>query len=115
MTAFRLISLPLQGAFELLLGLGLAVAPVALGVPSAGAIAAVLAGTLMIGMALAKAVESASVRAQYEADWALALALVGAGAGLGLAGEPVAMLAFGLAALVQLALNLVTRYSPTTS
>jgi hypothetical protein len=113
MTNFRLISLPVHGAYQLLLGLGLAAAPIALGAPIAAAVVAAVAGAVIVGLAFAKAVESAPVRAQYENDWALAFALLVAGAALGIAGEPAAMLVFAAAALAQLALNLVTRYSAT--
>ena len=113
MTVFRLISIPLNGAVELAIGLALATAPLALGASSTGAIAAVLAGAVMIGMAFAKAVESLPVRAQYEYDWTLVAVLVGGAILLAIAGQPIATLAFGIAALAQLVLNLVTRYSAT--
>jgi hypothetical protein len=113
MTAFRLISLPLHGAFEFVAGLALALTPFALGASPAAAVAAVAAGALMIGMALSKAAESVPVTTQYSYDWGLASGLVGGAAVLGLAGQPVAMLVLATAALVQLALNLVTRYSAT--
>jgi hypothetical protein len=111
MTAFRLISIPMNGAFELVAGLALAGLAVALGTPVEGAIAAAIAGAIMVGMAFAKAVESVPVRTQYDYDWGLAFALVGSAILLGLAGQPLAMLLFGVTALAQLALNLVTRYS----
>ena|SRR5689334_17344027 len=111
MTNFRLISLPVHGAYQLLLGLGLAAVPVAAGLPVSAALVAAVAGAVIVGLAFAKAVESVPVRAQYENDWALAFALVAAGVALGIAGQPVAMLIFAAAALGQLALNLVTRYS----
>ncbi len=111
MTAFRLISLPTHGALELVAGIALVGMAVALGIPVEGAIAAALAGAIMVGMAFAKAVESVPVRTQYDHDWGLAFALVGAAILLGIAGQPIAMLLFGVTALAQLGLNLVTRYS----
>lgn len=113
MTAFRLISLPLHGALEFVAGLALALTPFALGAGPAGVVAAVAAGALMIGMALSKATDSVPVGAQYGYDWGLTSGLVGGAAVLGIAGQPVAMLVFAVAALVQLTLNLVTRYSAT--
>jgi len=113
MTAFRLISLPLHGALEFVAGLALALTPFALGAGPAGVVAAVAVGALMIGMALSKATESVPVGAQYGYDWGLTTGLVGGAAVLGIAGQPIAMLVFAVAALVQLTLNLVTRYSAT--
>lgn len=113
MTAFRLISLPLHGALEFVAGLALALVPFAVGASPAGAVAAVAAGAVMVGMALSKAAESVPVTTQYRHDWSLATGLVAGGAILGIAGQPVAMLVFSTAALVQLTLNLVTRYSAT--
>ena len=111
MTAFRLISLPVHAAFELLAGFALMVLPVALGAPVAGSVAALAAGALLVGIALGKAVESLPVGVQHDTDWGLVFGLLGGAVLLGIAAESVATLAFAGAAAVQLALNLVTRYS----
>jgi hypothetical protein len=111
MTAFRLISLPVHAAFELLAGLALMGLPFALGAPVAGAVAGLVAGAIVVGVSLSKAVESVPVGVQHETDWGLVFGLLGGAIVLGIAGEQIATLVFAGAAAVQLALNLVTRYS----
>jgi hypothetical protein len=51
------------------------------------------------------------VRQQHDTDWGLVFGLLGGAIVLGIAGEPLATALFAGAALVQLSLNLVTRYS----
>jgi hypothetical protein len=111
MTAFRLISLPVHAAFELLAGFALMGLPVLLGVSAGGSVAAFVAGAIVVGVALGKAVESVPVRRQHDTDWGLVFGLLGSALVIGVAGEPVAMLVLAGGALVQLSLNLVTRYS----
>jgi hypothetical protein len=111
MTAFRLISLPVHAAFELLAGLALMALPIALGAPVTGTIAAFVAGTIVVGVALGKAVESVPVGVQHETDWGLVFGLLGGALILGIAGEAIATLVFAGAAAAQLALNVITRYS----
>jgi uncharacterized membrane protein len=111
MTAFRLISLPVHAAFELAAGFALMALPLVLGVSVAGSIASFAAGAIVVGVALGKAVESVPVRRQHDTDWGLVFGLLGGALVLAFAGEVVATLVFAGAALVQLVLNLVTRYS----
>ena len=113
MTALRLIPLPIHAALEMTAGLALMAAPFALGLSPAGMVAAVVLGALVVGLAL-QSVDAGSrplpVAAHYAADYGLALGL-GAAAVLLATTDDAAALVFGAAALVQLTLNLVTRYS----
>ena len=111
MIAFRLISLPVHAAFELAAGLALMALPLMLGVSVGGSVAAFIAGAIVVGVALGKAVESVPVRQQRDTDWGLVFGLLGGALVLAVAGEIVATLVFAGAAFVQLALNVVTRYS----
>ena len=111
MTAFRLISLPTHAAIELLAGFALMALPLVLGASVAGSAAAFIAGAILVGVAFGKAVESVPVRRQHDTDWGIVFGLLGAALVLGIGGEPIAMLVFTGAAVVQLSLNLVTRYS----
>ena len=114
MTALRLISLPTHAALELATGLGLMVAPFALGFSTAGIVAAVVIGALVAGLALSAATPEGNtipISAHWTFDQALALGLLGSGAVIGLAGDHVAGVSFAIAALIQVTLNLTTRYS----
>lgn len=111
MTAFRLISLPVHAAFELVAGLALMLVPIALGASATGSIAGLIAGAIVVGISLAKAVESVPVGVQHETDWGLVFGLLGGALVLGITGEEIATLVFAGAAAVQFALNIVTRYS----
>jgi hypothetical protein len=114
MTAFRLISLPAHGAFELAVGLGLMAAPFLLGFGGAGTLVAVVVGALVVGLALNAAVADSGavdIAAHYAYDLGLAAGLMGAGVVLAIAGDATAALVFLGAAAAQLALNATTRYS----
>ena len=114
MTVFRLFSLPLHGALELLIGLATMAAPFALGFGPAGTVVAVVVGALVVGLALSAAVaESGTVdiAAHYAYDLGLAIGLVGAGVVFAFAGDTAAAVWFLSASAAQLALNLTTRYS----
>ena len=112
MTALRLISLPTHAALELATGLGLMVAPFALGFSTAGIVAAVAIGALVAGLAAATPEgNTIPISAHWTFDQALALGLLGSAAVIGLAGDHVAAVTFAIAALIQVALNLTTRYS----
>ena len=115
MTATRLISLPVHGALELLAGVALMGLPFALGADPTGAIAAVVAGTIMVGLALNKTADGTTmnIAVQYAYDWGLAMGLLGAALVVGLADEPLGALLLSVAALTQVVLNLITRYSAT--
>jgi SPW repeat len=114
MTAFRLISLPAHGALELLLGLALMASPFVLGFGTAGTLAAVVVGALVVGLALSAAVsdtEGVDIAAHYAYDVGLALGLLGAGVALAVSGDGPAAFVFVAGAIAQLALNSTTRYT----
>lgn len=114
MTVLRLISFPTHAALELTTGLGLMVAPFALGFSAAGLVAAVTIGALIAGLALSAATSEHSgvpISAHWAFDQALALGLLGSAAVIAIAGDRVAAITFAVAALAQLALTVTTRYS----
>jgi hypothetical protein len=114
MTAFRLLSLPTHGAFELLLGMALMGSPFALGFGGAGTIAALGIGAVVIGLALGAAIADSGtidVVAHRAYDTGLSLGLAGAAVALAVAGDPPAAFAFMTAALASLVLNASTRYT----
>ncbi len=112
MTALRPISLPLHAALEMLAGMALMLLPFALGLSTAGMLAGVLVGALVVGLALQTldVGRPTSVSAHHAADLGVAMGLAGAAVVFGAAGDQASFL-FGGAALVQLALNLTTRYT----
>lgn len=110
MTAFRLISLPTHGLFEMILGMALMAAPFALGFGPAGTLVAFALGVLVVGMALG-ASDSLPVATHFAIDQALvALSLAGA-LFLALSGDKAAAAVFLAAAIGLLTLNSITRYS----
>ena len=114
MSALRLFSLPTHAVLELLGGLALMAAPFALGLSAAAMVTAVLLGALVAGLALQSLDigygRPVAISAHFAADYGIALGL--AGAAVVLAGtDTAATLLFGAAAVMQLTLNLVTRYS----
>ena len=117
MTALRLISYPLHGALEMLLGFTVMAAPVALGLSPAAAISGVVIGAVLVGLSLSSTDTGHSGRngmtlsAHHAFDYGLVTGLLGAAAILGSTGDTVALLVFLGAAAIQLALNLTTRYS----
>jgi hypothetical protein len=113
MTAFRLISIGLHGALELVVGVALLVAPFALGFGPAATVASVAVGALVVGLALGAATldEGGSVSSHYAYDWGAVLGLALGGVILALAGSAIAGLTFAGAALAMTALALITRYS----
>lgn len=115
MTAFRLISLPLHGALELLVGLALMAAPFLLGFETAGMVSGVAIGALVVGLAFGAANATTDgrfdVAAHFAFDLGLVAGLLGAGLALALGGDPVAGITFIAAATASLALNATTRYS----
>lgn len=110
MTASRPISLPLHGAFELLVGLLALVAPFALGFTPAGAAVSILIGVCAVGLAL-DATQTERVSAHHAFDYGLAFGAVLVALPLALAGDGAAALSVGAIGLLQLALNSATRYS----
>jgi hypothetical protein len=117
MTALRLISLPVHGALEMLVGLFIMAAPVMLGLSPAAAVIGVVVGALIVGLALTSTgaeIDGRSalpIATHHAFDYGLVTGLAGAAVILGIAGDRPAAALFGSAALAQLALNVTTRYS----
>ena len=113
MTAFRAISLSAHGAVEIALGLATMVAPFVLGFGTAGGIAALLIGLVIVGSALTTVdMRSINVGAHYALDHVMAPAILLAALGLGiLAGDRHATAYLAAVAVVQLGLNATTRYT----
>jgi len=115
MTALRLISLPVHGALEMLVGFLLMAAPVALGLSTAAGVVGILVGTVIVGLALTSTETSGrgtmTIAAHHAFDHGLVTGLLGTAAVLGLAGDKVAAVLFAVAALLQFSLSLTTRYS----
>ncbi|WP_372789371.1 hypothetical protein [Paraconexibacter sp.] len=116
MTAFRLIPFHTHGALELLVGLVTLVAPFALGFTAAGTVVAVAVGATLVGLALGSTTDergapAVSIATHHAVDYGLALGLGGAAIVLSVAGDLIAGVTLVLLALVQLLLNLSTRYT----
>ena len=111
MTALRPISLPLHGAFELLLGMLALLAPFALGFTLPGAVVSLLIGVCIVGLALDAAQQPAQVSAHQAFDYGIAFAAVLVAIPLALAGDAAAALFLGALGLTQLGLDAATRYS----
>jgi hypothetical protein len=117
MTTLRLISLPVHGALEMLVGFFLMAAPVALGLSTAAAVFGVVVGALIVGLALSSTGTEAegrttmTVSTHHAFDYGLVTGLLGAAAILGFSGDRIAAVLFAATALAQLALNVTTRYS----
>ena len=116
MTAIRLIPLPLHGAFQMAAGLATMVAPFVLGFEPAATLIGFVVGAVLVGVALASVTDergqlSVHISTLHAADYGLAIGLLGAAAIVALDGDQVAGLTFGALACLQLALNLMTRYS----
>ncbi len=116
MTALRIIPLPIHSALEMLLGLALGAAPFALGLSTAATFVAVVAGVLIVGLAL-QSLDTGTdgdgihLGAHLAADQGLTLGLAGAAAIVGATGDARAAVLFAAAAAAQLTLILATRYS----
>jgi hypothetical protein len=113
MTAFRLISLGLHGALELVVGLALMASPFVLAFGPAATVASLAVGGLIVGLALAAATieNGGSVATHHAFDWGAVLGLAGAGILFALVGEVAAGTVFVAVALVESLLALTTRYS----
>ena len=114
MTALRLVPLPLHSALEMMLGLLLMVAPFILGTSAVGMVSGVVVGALVVGLAL-QALDPGTrgalpVSAHHAADFGLALGMAGAAIVLAFADNTAAIL-FAAAAVAEMTLTLVTRYS----
>lgn len=112
MTTFRLISLPAHGAAEMLLGLAVMAAPFVFGFGAAALIVSVIIGALIVGVAFSTLDEgSRSISAHHANDVALAFGLMVASIATGIAADGAAAVVFAVAAVLQVALLLTTRYS----
>lgn len=117
MTTLRLISLPVHGALEMLVGFFLMAAPLALGLSTAAAVSGVVVGAIIVGLALsstgaeAEGRHTITVATLHAFDYGLVTGLLGAAVILGLAGDRFAAGLFAATALAQFALNVTTRYS----
>jgi hypothetical protein len=117
MTALRLISLPVHGALEMLVGFLVMAAPIALGLSAPAAVVGIVVGTLIVGLALASVdVETEgrrplSVATHHSFDYGLVTGMLGAAVILGVSGDRPAALLFAAAALLQLGLTTTTKYS----
>ena len=111
MTALRPVSLPAHAALEMLVGLVLGIAPFVLGLSTAAAFVGVIAGVLVVGLALQSIDENLHIAAHLAADQGLALGLGLAGAVMAFAGDAPAAALFAAAAVAHLLLILTTRYS----
>lgn len=112
MTALRLIPLATHSALELLIGMALIAAPFALGLSTPALVAGVVVGSVVVGLAL-QTVDAGpyhSVSAHHAADHGLALGLAAAAALLW-ATDATAAILFGAMAVLQVSLNLTTRYT----
>jgi hypothetical protein len=123
MTAFRLIPISTHAALEMVAGAVTMAAPFVLGFHAAGAIVAVIAGALYIGLAAATAPSerpgadrgTVGLGAHYALDRLFGFGLVIAAIAIAIAGDRPAALFFGGLAIAQAALASVTRYSPVTT
>jgi hypothetical protein len=113
MTVFRAISLQTHGAIEILLGIATMVAPFLLGFSTAGGIAALLIGLVLVGAALSTIdARSINVAAHHAWDHTATLTMLVAALALGiLAGDRHATAYLAAVAVVQLGLNAGTRYT----
>lgn len=117
MTAIRLIPLPVHGALEMIVGFLVMAAPIMLGLSAAAAVAGIVIGTLVVGLALAAVDTEAEGRrplaigTHHGFDYALVVGMLGSAVVLGAAGDRVAAVLFAAVALLQLSLNLTTKYS----
>ena len=111
MSALRPVSLPTHAALEMLVGLAIGILPFALGLSLAATFVGVIAGVLVVGLALQSIDENLHIAAHLAGDQGLALGLGAAGAIMAAAGDAPAAALFAGAAVAQLLLILTTRYS----
>ena len=116
MTAFRLIPLPIHAALRVLSGLALMVLPFVLAFSATGAVLAVAIGAVVMGVSL-RAVDTADARSLapsdlHAFDYGTVVAVAASALALAaLTDDDTAGLVLGLAAVVLLGGNLLTRYS----
>ncbi|HEX8105206.1 MAG TPA: hypothetical protein VF533_21480 [Solirubrobacteraceae bacterium] len=110
MSAFRHLTPPVHGLFELLAGLALVIAPFALSVGPAGLVLSLGFGVLLVGLALG-AEDGLPVSAHVAFDQALVIGLAGAAVALVAVDEGAAALVLAGVAAFELVLTLTTRYA----
>ena len=113
MTALRLIPLSMHSALELFVGLALMALPFVLGLSGAAIAVGIIVGALVAGTAL-QSLDTGGrplpISAHLAADFGIAIGLAGAAIVLLTVDAPAAVL-FGAAAVAELALTSVTRYT----
>jgi hypothetical protein len=102
------LSLPTHGALELLTGVSLIAAPFLLGFDATGMVAAMAAGSVLVGLGLN---DRMPITTHQAADTALAAALIAAAVALAGAGEDLAAGVMAATAAVELALGAATRWT----
>ena len=111
MTALRIIPLPVHAALEMLVGLALGAAPFVLGLSTAAAFVGVIAGVLIVGLALQSIDENLHLAAHLAGDQGLALGLALAGGVMAVTGDAIAAALFAGVAVAHLLLIAATRYT----
>lgn len=116
MTTFGFIPFAIRPPLQLLLGLAMLALPFALGVGIAGTIVGVIAGTMVIGIALGSTVDERGtsplpVNAVHGFDWGIVLGLIGAAVVLGLSAHRDAAVLLAAIGAAHLLLTLTTRWS----
>jgi hypothetical protein len=104
------LSLPAHAALELLSGIALMVVPFLLGFGIAGGAVSIVAGVLLVGLALSGP-EGLPLSAHQAFDMAFAAALAGGGLAVALSGDATAGLALAVLAGFQLSLLSFTRWT----
>ncbi len=104
----RRLSLPEHGAVELVTGLGLIAAPLLLGFGSAGLLASMTAGAILVGLGLT---EGLPISAHMTSDFVVAIGLMAVSVALAGGGERAAGGLLATAAASELALSLGTRWT----
>ena len=110
MTALRLIPLPVHAAIEMLVGLAIGIAPFALGLSTPAMIVGVVAGALIVGMAVGLD-DHPMVSAHLAADQGIAFGLAAAAAVMAFSDDAIAAVLFAGTAVGHLFLILATRYT----
>lgn len=111
----RLISLPLHSALEIALATAVMAAPFVFGFDAAALVTSVAIGAILMGLALGSSGDqgrgSIPVAAHAAYDSGMALGLMAAGLLFGITGDAAALAVLAGAGVMQLALNLSTRYT----
>jgi hypothetical protein len=115
MTTFRLVPLTVHGALEMTIGFGLMVLPFALGLGAAAIVVGVVVGALLVGAGLgASEPRYVPIGAHHAFDYGIAVGLLLCAAAMAIGDGAIAGALFLAAGALQLALNLITRYSLAT-